>query len=112
MLAYLNKHRSRKPGDANALAKDILSLMNEHYLRPQAQAALFEAAANMPGLRVVNNTTDAAGRPGIAVTWSYEGKSGGLIFDSNTYAFLGVWAGKGSSAVLQVAIVNEVGQRP
>lgn len=74
--------------------------MDHNYLRPQAQAALFQAAANVPGFTVIRNTTDAAGRPGIGIAWSSDGKSGRMF------------AGVGSSAVLQVAVVDEVGQRP
>jgi hypothetical protein len=112
MLVYLNRNHSGRPGDANAMGKDILVLMEQHYLRPQSRAALFDAAARVPGLRVVRDVTDPAGRPGIEITWSSEGKSGGIVFDAKTFAYLGAWAGRGSSAVLQVAIVNEVGQRP
>jgi hypothetical protein len=111
MLDYLNRNHSGEVGDANAMGKDIMGLLDK-YLRPAARAALFEAAARIPGLRVVPNDTDAAGRPGVGVAWSFEGRSGRIVFDAETYALLGVWAGRGGSAVLRVAIVDEVGQRP
>ncbi|SNT47954.1 hypothetical protein SAMN05421812_10742 [Asanoa hainanensis] len=107
MFAYLNPN-----GDANSMGKDILYLMNGRYVRPQSRAALFEAAARIPGLRVVRDGLDPADRPAIQVMWSTDGKSGGIFFDPDTLAYLGVWAGKGSSAVLRVAIVDTVGQRP
>ena len=112
MLAYLNKHHSGRQGDANAMGKDIWALMDGRYLRPRSRAALFEAAATVPGLRVIRNAVDPGGRPATEITWSTEGNSGGLFFDIRTFACLGVWAGQGSSAILQVAIVDQVGQRP
>jgi hypothetical protein len=121
MLAYLNEH-SGKPGDANAMGKDVLDLAANHYLRPRARAALFQAAARIPRLRMVPEATDAAGRPGIAIAWSFEGamapssrpgdRDTKLIFDAKTYAFLGMTQGRSSTAVMTVAIVDEVGQRP
>jgi hypothetical protein len=112
MIAYLHRNDNGKAGDANAMGKDILFMMDGHYLRPRSQAVLFEAAAKMPGLRVVKNITDAAGRPGVGIAWSTDGKDGRIVFDAKTYAYLGVFAGKGSSTVLRMAIVDNVGQRP
>jgi hypothetical protein len=116
MIRYLNEHGNAEPGNVNAMAKDILFLMQGHYLRPPSRAALFAAASRLPGLRVVPNVTDAAGRPGIGVAWSSDGKSGRstnmLVFDPTTYAYLGVFAGAGSTAVLEFAIVDKARQRP
>lgn len=122
MLAYLNKHCGGKPGDANALGKCVLDLVENHYLRPQARAALFQAAAKIPGLRMVADATDGAGRPGVAIAWSFEGRMAPgsrpgdrdteLVFDAKTYAFLGITQGHSATAVMTVGIVDETGQRP
>jgi hypothetical protein len=113
MLAYLNRHHSGRTGDANAMGKDILELIGWHYLRPQARAALFEAAGRIPGLRVVRPATDGGGRTGIGIAWSSQGKGGLIVFDANSYALLGAGPDPRSmDAVLQVAIVDRVGQRP
>jgi hypothetical protein len=122
MLAYLNKHHSGNPGDVNAMGKDVLDLAERHYLRPPARAALFGAAARIPRLRMVPEATDGAGRPGVGVAWSFEGgmapgsrpgdRDTRLIFDARTYAFLGITQGRSSTAMMAVAIVDEVGQRP
>jgi hypothetical protein len=100
-------------GDVNALGKDLFGLASESYLRPQSRAALFEAAAKIPGLAAVDDVNDAAGRPGIGISWSTanKGKPGNmiLVFDPKTYAYLGTSDG---DAVLETAIVDKVGRRP
>ncbi|OHX03300.1 CU044_5270 family protein [Micromonospora sp. WMMB235] len=114
MRAYLDKHRSGEPGDVNAAAKDVLSLLGDSYLRPRSRAALFEAAAATPGLEVVEKATDGAGRSGVGVRWPSPGRSPALmvlVFDPRTYAFLGVGGEAGTSAVLSVAVVDRVGQK-
>lgn len=112
MLAYLDRNAGGRPGDTNAMGKSILFVLDGHYLRPRSRAALFDAAARIPGLRVITGVTDPGGRPAVEITWSFEGKSGGIFFDPKSFAYLGFWAGPGSTAVVQVAIVNKVGQRP
>ncbi|MFJ6198786.1 hypothetical protein [Micromonospora sp. NPDC092111] len=81
----------------------------ESYLRPQSRAALYEAAVAVPGLRTVENATDGANRPGIGIAWPSTTGEGEivLVFDAETYAFLGV---SGSSAVLALTVVDEVGR--
>lgn len=112
MRAYLEKRRSGEPGDVNAAAKDVLFLLDS-YLRPRSRAALFEAAAATPGLKVVEKATDGAGRSGVGVSWPSPGSPAlmVLVFDPRTYAFLGVGGEAGTSAVLSVAIVDRVGQK-
>ncbi|MFI7069302.1 CU044_5270 family protein [Micromonospora sediminicola] len=114
MRAYLEKHRSGEPGDVNAAAKDVLDLAADRYLRPRSRAALFEAAAATPGLEVVADARDGAGRSGIGVRWPSTGRvpaSMVLVFDPRTYAFLGVGGDAGTSATLAVAVVDRVGQK-
>ncbi|GAA3744117.1 CU044_5270 family protein [Plantactinospora mayteni] len=108
MGAYLAEHRSGEPGSVNAAGKDVMDL-GYGYLRPQSRAALYEAAAAVPGLRAVENVKDGAGRPGIGITWPTQGGTGDivLVFDAKSYAFLGV---SGSSAVLALSVVDKVGQ--
>ncbi|MDO3701605.1 CU044_5270 family protein [Micromonospora sp. C28SCA-DRY-2] len=112
MRAFLAKNASGDPGDANALGKDVLHYLSDSYLRPRARAALYEAAATMPDLQAVPSAKDAAGRPGIGVTWSSTNGPGEivLVFHPETHTFLGVGGPAGGSAVLAVAIVDRVGQ--
>jgi hypothetical protein len=91
MLAYLYRNHSGQIGDANAIGKDIFFLLNDHYLLP---------ARGRPC---------SARRPGIGVAWDTDGRSGMIVFDRTTDALLGVWAGRGASAVAEVAIVRRGG---
>lgn len=109
MLDYLNRSYKGEPGDSNAMGKDVLALVAENYLRPRSRAALFQAAADLPGLEVVRDVKDGAGRPGIGIAWSSEEKSAVLVFDADTYAFLGM---ADTLATLEVAVVDAVGERP
>jgi hypothetical protein len=111
-------------GDTPDLA--VWTLMR--YLLPGAPpaqaAAMLRAAAAFPGLGYVDHVTDALGRPGVAVelTDRHLGPIQ-LIFDRNTYAYLGerVLDAPGaigpsgfqiSDAVRQVAVVDKPGQLP
>ncbi|MFI6031720.1 CU044_5270 family protein [Amycolatopsis magusensis] len=106
VLEWLDRNHSGEPGDVNALGKDILGLLNEYYLRPAARAALLEAATRIPGLEAVKGATDAAGRPGIGITW--ERLDMPLVFDEKTHLLLG----HNGVAVLDRGIVDEVGAVP
>ncbi len=76
--------------DAEAFVT-IGDLMRESLCPPALAAALFRAAERIPGVRVVNGTTDDAGRPMLAVGRTEE-KTGYRIqwlFDPSTYQFIG-----------------------
>jgi hypothetical protein len=105
-----------QPGDVNRVAKGIMTLLQDSYVRPGTRAALFDAAARIPGLRVDPEATDGAGRPGVGIAWSYGGTNE-LVFDAASHAFLGVTTtagdgAKGSMWVVRVAIVDRAGQLP
>lgn len=113
MRAFLAESAKGEPGDANAVGKEVLYYLTDSYLRPRTLAALYEAAATMPDLQAVKPVKDAAGRPGIGITWPSTHGSGEivLVFHPETYTFLGVGGPAGGSAVLALAIVDRVGQR-
>ncbi|MBB5804645.1 hypothetical protein F4560_004413 [Saccharothrix ecbatanensis] len=114
MLAYLDANASGKPGSVNARGKDVLGLINESLLPPLSRAALYEAAARVPGLSVVPDARDAAGRPGVGITWpvppgsSAEAQAVVIVFDKDTYELLGT----NFHAIKALAVVDQVGQRP
>lgn len=64
-------------------------LIQERMLPPKARAAMFRAAARIPGATVVKGAVDAAGRRGVAVAYTHHGVSQQLIFDTKTYQYLG-----------------------
>lgn len=80
-------------------------------------AAAFEAVAKLPGI-VLDDEVDALGRHGIGIT--YPGMSFGLVFDRDTYAYLGLRLEgiKGQKKFLEVkglvqtGVVDSMGGRP
>ncbi|MBT2440161.1 CU044_5270 family protein [Streptomyces sp. ISL-36] len=69
----------------------IGDLLIESWPSPRLSAALYKAAAKIPGVVMVNDATDAAGRRGVAVARLDEtsGQRTEWIFDSKTLTFLG-----------------------
>ncbi|MCE6994675.1 CU044_5270 family protein [Saccharothrix sp. S26] len=113
MLAYLDANASGAPGSVNARGKDILSLINEYLLPPLSRAALYEAATRIPGLSVVQDARDAAGRPGVGITWpvpegSPKAQPVVIVFDAQTYDLLGT----NFHAITEQSVVDQAGQRP
>lgn len=83
------------------------------------------AAAKIPGVVLVKDATDAAGRHGEAIAHVSNGERAEYIFDHNTHPFLGERShlikntpeGKagmltGTSAILTRAVVNKMGDLP
>ncbi|MEW2397383.1 CU044_5270 family protein [Streptomyces sp. NPDC046862] len=93
-------------------------LVQESLMPPKVSAALYRAAATIPGVEVVRGVKDAVGREGIAVTRESGGEREQMIFDGKTYTYLGEREvdenGKviGMSAVLERTVVDKVGRRP
>lgn len=125
MLAYLyqNSHGQNPPAvQAFITAGDLI---RESYVRPAALAALFAAAAQIPGVSVADHAVSAAGQRGVAVQQTYHGISEQLIFNPRTHAFIGerqvaLSASSGlsvgtvldSTAILRLAVVDQAGQLP
>ena len=94
----------------------IGDLLRESIAPPQVSAALFRAAALIPGVTVVPNAVDAA-RPGVAVSFSSNGEKSEWIFDRQTSQMLGELdfvngTLTGKSAIITRAFVNHSGQVP
>ncbi|MBN6038037.1 CU044_5270 family protein [Amycolatopsis sp. 195334CR] len=106
VLDWLGRNHSGGERDVNALGKDIVSLLNEYYLRPASRAALLEAATRIPGLKAVPDAKDAAGRTGTGITWDRSSTT--FVFDQESHVLLG----HTGSAVLDRGIVDQVGQVP
>ncbi|MEV5714946.1 CU044_5270 family protein [Amycolatopsis mediterranei] len=114
MLAYLEAEAGDQKNSVNTMGKNVYGLAYEQVLQPASYAALFEAAARVPGLTALDHVTDGAGRPGVGITFpvppgsSPEAKPMVVVFDATTYQFLGTT----DSAVTVKTYVDEVGQRP
>jgi hypothetical protein len=126
MLDWLHKNsEGGKSADQNAFVL-VGDLSQESLLPPEVGAALYRAAAEIPGVTVVQDAVDAEGRHGVAVAREDDGVREELIFDPKTYEFLGereVVVGDtedglkkgmvmGVSAILERTVVDKAGQRP
>jgi hypothetical protein len=97
----------------------IGDLLREAIAPPRVSAALYRAAALIPGVTVVTDATDAIGRHGVAVAMTYQGVQSEWIFSKQTLQYLGerdINTANGSitgeAAVLQRAFVDHPGQTP
>ncbi|MGW5561162.1 CU044_5270 family protein [Micromonospora sp. NPDC003944] len=103
----------------------IGDILRESLAPPQTTAALYQAAAKIPGVEMVRGVSDAAGRRGVAVAYTEQSRRKEWIFDERTYQYLGERsylvadtadgpAGTvlGTTAVLERAVVSSLGQRP
>ncbi|WP_155372539.1 CU044_5270 family protein [Catellatospora vulcania] len=126
MLAHLyriaDEQPNKNPRDQRAFTAAV-DLVAEAYLSPASLAAVFGAVARIPGVSVVGDVTDEAGRDGVAVALhEVQGTRAELIFDRDSHAYLGnrsvaLQDGDGlragqvmySAAVLTVEIVDRAG---
>ncbi|GLW97939.1 hypothetical protein Misp02_20260 [Microtetraspora sp. NBRC 16547] len=89
MRAYLySKDHGDNPADAGAWTT-VGDLLRENYLPAAQRAALFKAAATIPGVTVTEDAEDAAGRKGIGVGRESFGIREDIIFNPETYELLG-----------------------
>ncbi|MFD3334742.1 CU044_5270 family protein [Streptomyces sp. NPDC058700] len=93
--ALLRKIYEETEGQGNGKDQQAFTtigdLLVESWPSPQLTAALYRAAAKIPGVVLVDSATDAAGREGVAVARLDEtsGVRTEWIFDSKTLTFLG-----------------------
>jgi len=97
----------------------IGDLLSETITPPAVSAALYRAAALIPGVTVVQDATDAIGRHGVAVAFTFRGIRTEWIFSKQTLQYLGerdiniaTSSTFGESAVVQRAFVDHAGQTP
>ncbi|MFD6491852.1 CU044_5270 family protein [Streptomyces sp. NPDC060188] len=129
--ALLKKIYKETEGQGNSPDQEAFAtvgdLLREQLAPAKLNAALYRAAAKIPGVVVVEHANDAAGREGIALAHVDE-KSGDRsewIFDPKTYAYLGSRAVQVKqaygikpgtvlecAAVLERAVVDAQKQRP
>jgi hypothetical protein len=77
------------PGDAETFTI-IGDLLRETYTSPVLRSALYRIASELPGVELVGEVKDPAGREGVAVAYTEpQGVRHELIFDRQTSALLG-----------------------
>ena len=75
---------------ANDIGKILAVMLSDTYLEPAQRAALYEFMARTPGFTVAAHATDAIGRSGVGIRWTYQGITDVIIFSRQDYAYLGV----------------------
>ncbi|MCP2328411.1 hypothetical protein HDA40_006918 [Hamadaea flava] len=118
MLAYLYRDAgsTKNPRDQEAF-QAAANLIGEAYRRPAVLAAVYGALAKIPGVAIVGDVTDEAGRSGVAISQrEVQGTRTDLIFDPANHSYLGIRTVAGdqvqySAAVLSVSIVDRVGAK-
>ncbi|MFF4572066.1 CU044_5270 family protein [Streptomyces sp. NPDC001410] len=121
------KYSGQEPNQAMFVL--VGDLIRDAMVPPGQSAALYRAVARIPGVRVVKNAVDGAGRHGVGIARQDPGNPTmeEWIFDAKTHAFLGereVATGDlpkagikkgmvlGSASVLRRDVVDSAGQRP
>jgi len=97
----------------------IGDLLRDKIVPPRVAAALYRAAALIPGVTLVPNATDAIGRHGVAVAQTADGIRNELIFSKTSLRLIGertILASAGIStdatAIVSRAFVDHLGQLP
>ncbi|WFF08059.1 CU044_5270 family protein [Micromonospora sp. WMMD1076] len=119
MLTYLKALSVGNASDNEQTFANVGVLIRRGYLPARSRAALYEAAAKIPGVIASSPLTDAAGRSGVAVSLIGAIDRYDLIFEPGTYRFLGwqVMPKAGNTTpqgrrevILSVSIVDAAGQ--
>jgi hypothetical protein len=110
-------HNGEQPPNEEAFTT-IGDTLRESIPPPAVSAALYRAAALIPGVTVIPDATDALGRPGIAVSFTGVGDvQSEWIFDKDTFQWLGErmyinGTLVDKTAVTNRAIVDQAGELP
>ncbi|WUG00759.1 CU044_5270 family protein [Streptomyces sp. NBC_00467] len=89
MLKWLHRVSENGKSEDQSTFTLVGDLLGESLMPPDVSAALYRAAAKIPGVEVVEDTVDAAGRRGVGVARESDGVREELIFDKTTKAYLG-----------------------
>jgi hypothetical protein len=97
----------------------IGDLLRDKIAPPKVSAALYRAAALIPGVTLVPNATDAIGRHGVAVAQTAEGIRTELIFSKTSLELIGertivasIGISTDATAIITRAFVDRIGQFP
>ncbi|MER6442276.1 CU044_5270 family protein [Streptomyces sp. NPDC001185] len=117
--------RGQAPSKDAAAFNWVGETVSESIVPGDVASSIWRAAAKIPGVVLVKDATDAAGRHGEAIAHVAGGERTEYIFDRSTHLFLGERSylikdtpeGKagmltGTSAVLSRAVVNKIGDLP
>lgn len=108
LLAKIRRDHHDRGKDVTTFGVIYQIFRDDRLIPPKANAALYRALARMPGVRVLKDGTDYAGRHGIAVTFGSGRGMEQIILDRRTYHYLG----NPDQAVLGFGVVDRAGRRP
>ena len=120
LLAMIYKvERGHGPSPDQEGFVTIGDLLRDKIAPPKVAAALYRAAALIPGVTLVRNATDAIGRQGVAVARTAGGIRTELIFSKTTLKLIGERAtfvrtgiSGDATAIIRQAFVDHLGQVP
>ena len=127
LLSLIERQMSGQQPPPEEAFITIGDLLREAIAPPRVSAALYRAAALIPGVTVIADATDAIGRHGVAVAMTVEGVRNEWIFSKQTLRYLGerdiniakprdlnitIGSIAYEAAVLQRAFVDHAGQTP
>jgi hypothetical protein len=125
MRQYLLQDHDGTTSESYWIFTAASNLLDSHDVTGPARAALYRLLADLPGVDAAGATTDAAGRPAVAISMDDGTTVTQLLFDPNTNGFIGtkVIAGQRwtdapagtvltSEAILRTAVVDHAGELP
>jgi hypothetical protein len=117
-MIYRVEHGHGPSADQEAFVT-IGDLLRDKIVPPKVSAALYRAAALIPGVTLVPYATDAIGRHGVAAARTAEGIRTELIFNRTTLKLIGertiiasIGLSTDATAIIRQAFVNHIGQVP
>ncbi|MEV5388321.1 CU044_5270 family protein [Streptomyces sp. NPDC052721] len=100
--------KGQGPTHEKAALEMIGSMLQGATLLPAVEAALYRTAARIPGVTVVDDAQDAAGRAGVGLAFG-DGKDHEVwVFEKKNLSYLG----SDRAALLDIDVVDKVGQTP
>lgn len=91
--ALLNWLKSQKKYTNDGPLQEIFETLGENIMPPAVAAAFYRVAAQLPGATIVHDAVNAAGRPGIGITWPTPNPGrvdqDEMIFDKTTLQNIG-----------------------
>jgi hypothetical protein len=120
LLAMIYKvERGHGPSPDQEAFVTIGDLLRDKIAPPKVAAALYRAAALIPGVTLVHNATDAIGRHGVAVAQTADGIRTELIFSKTSLRLIGertilakIGISTDATAIIRQAFVDHLGQVP
>ncbi|MFI5677321.1 CU044_5270 family protein [Streptomyces cellulosae] len=92
----------------SAALEKIGDMLPDATLLPELDAALYRAAAKIPGVSVVTDAKDYTGRPGIGLSFKERDGRTVWVFDKKSLDFLG----SADEALLDVGVADKAGETP